>query len=391
MRVVKHKGLWIVVAVVAALAIAAWWPETIDVETAVVERGRLEVTIDEDGDTRVRSRYVVSAPVSGQLRRITLEPGDGVESGDIVARIDPAEAPLLDARTRAEAAAAVAAAGAARGEAQAALAAAAAERDRARTTAERQRSLFEKGAVSRDELEAAETQLVRAEAAATRAAAAVDRARQEERAALARLAPPASAGRTVDVRAPAGGRVLRRLRESAGVVAAGEPLIEVGDTRAIEVVVDLLSDDAARVAAGDVAHLDTGSGVLDGRVRAVEPAGFTRVSALGVEEQRVNVILDFDEPPPASLGDAFRVGVRIVEWASDDVLQVPIGTLFGAGDTWTVFVVEDGRARRRPVEVGRRTDRAAEIVAGLEAGATVVMHPPDLLEDGARVRVKPAL
>ena len=401
MRIWKHARLAVVVAVVAAIVAVALWPETTAVDLARVDRGPLQVTIDEDGETRVRERFVVSAPVAGRLQRIALEPGDPVVRGrTVVVRLVPAESPLLDPRTRAELAAAAEAARATVGQAQA-------ERDRAAATLEmaeaslrRQEKLAAAGGVSREDLESARTTLKTAEGAFRAAESGVSRAEYELQLARARLQTPRPpGGRTVDVVAPVDGVVLKRLRESESVVPAGEPLLEIGDPLRLEVVADLLSTDAVRISPGNPVLIDQWGGrhALQARVRRIEPSGFMKVSALGVEEQRVNVIIDFEAPAAAAsaLGDAYRVEVRVVVWQEGDVLKVPVGSLFrpsalaepgeGRGDEWAAFVVNDGRARLRIVELGQRNNEEAQILSGLEAGQAVVLHPPDTLVDGAPV------
>lgn len=387
----KHARLLAAVIVVGAIAVMAMWPETAEVDVAEAVRGPMLVTIDEDGQTRVTERFVVSAPVAGQLQRIRLEPGDHVTEGrTVLARVLPADPPLLDPRTTAEAGAAAAAARAAVGQAAAERDRAAATLAQARTDLAQQRALFQGGAVARDDVEAAETALRTAESAFEAAEFAVARARGELQAANARLQRPGSAARAVEITAPVSGVVLKRLRESEAVVAAGEPLLEIGTAGHLEIVADLLSTDATRVSPGDRVLVEQWGGgtALEATVRRVEPSGFTKVSALGVEEQRVNVIIDFVDAAGAAgvLGDGFRVEARIVVWQDDNALKVPVGTLFRRGDDWAVFVVEDGRARLRRVDVGERNNEEAQIIGGIHAGQTVILHPPDTLTEGTRVR-----
>jgi HlyD family secretion protein len=350
----------------------------------------VQVTIDEEGETRVRDRFVVSAPVMGRVERIELEPGDPVVRGKtVVARLTPAAAPLIDPRTQGELSAAVEAARAVVGQARAERDRAAAALARAQSTARRLETLLKSGAISGDELEAAQTTFKTAEEALRAAEFSVARAEHELELARARLRPSQPGGRTVDVVAPVDGVVLKRLRESASVVPIGEPLLELGDPANLEIVSDLLSTDAVRVSRGDTVLIEQwgGSHALEGRVRRVEPSGFMKVSALGVEEQRVNVIIDFtDENESASLGDGYRVEVRIVVWRDDSVLKVPVGSLFRRGDDWAAFVVENGRARLQVVQLGQRNDREGQVINGLSEGQTVVLHPPDTLTDGRRVR-----
>ena len=404
----KHKRLILAVLVVLAIVAMAMWPESMEVDVASVERGVLRVTIDEEGETRVRQRFVVSAPVSGRLQRIELEPGDRVIRGQtVLARLLPAESPLLDPRTRAELTAAVEASRAAMGQAQAERDRAATALDRARTTLLRRQELAKGGAIARDDVDAAETAVQAAAEAARAAQFTVERTEYELQLARARLQAPASSGRTVEIIAPVDGVVLRRLRESEAIVPPGEPLLEIGDPSRIEIVADLLSTDAVRVPAGAPVLIEQWGGPepLHGRVRRVEPSGFMKVSALGVEEQRVNVVIDVNdvpalegrsertEPGPGAdmarrLGDGYRVEIRVVEWEQSDVVKVPVGSLFRRGDQWAVFVVENGIARVQQIQLGHRNDVEAQITAGLSPGQTVVLHPPDTLTDGARVRMR---
>jgi HlyD family secretion protein len=392
----RYSRVAIVVLIVGAIVAVALWPESIEVDVVQVTRGAMQVTIDEEGETRVRQRFVVSAPVSGRLQRIELEPGDPVVRGKtVVARLMPAASPLIDPRSRAELTAGVEAARAAIGQAQAERDRAAAALARARSTLGRQQALAKAGAIARDQLEAAETAVRTAEEAHRAAEFTITRAEYELQLARARLqGPVAAGGRTVDVVAPIDGTVLRRLRESESVVPVGEPLLEIGDPAQIEIVADLLSTDAVRVRDGVPVLIEQwgGNHPLHGRVRRVEPAGFMKVSALGVEEQRVNVIIDFVDSSGGArqLGDGYRVEVRIVIWDEGDVVKAPVGSLFRNGDGWAAFVVEGGVAHLRPVQLGQRNDTEGEILEGISPGQAVVLHPPDTLTDGMRVTVRGA-
>ena len=390
----RYLRVIVVVLIVAAIAAVALWPESMEVDVVQAARGPMRVTIDEEGETRVRQRFVVSAPVSGRLQRIELEPGDRVVRGKtVVARLTPAASPLIDTRSRAELTAAVEAARAAIGQARAERDRAAAALARARSTLARQQELAKAGAIARDQLEAAETSVRTAEEAHRAAEFTITRAEYELQLARARLEGPAGAGgRTVDVVAPIDGTVLRRIRESESVVPVGEPLIEIGDPAQIEIVADLLSTDAVRVPEGAPVLIEQwgGSHPLEARVRRVEPSGFMKVSALGVEEQRVNVVIDFADSAGGArqLGDGYRVEVRIVVWEEDDVVKVPVGSLFRSGDGWAAFVVDEGVARLQPVQLGQRNDTEGQILEGLSPGQNVVLHPPDTLTDGMRVTVR---
>ena len=391
-RLLFNRRVLISVAVVAGLLAVALWPKTVPVEVGTIARGPLVVTVDEEGTTRVRERFVVSSPVAGRVLRIELEPGDAVKRGQVVARIRAETPPLLDERTRAEGQAAIESARAALGRARA-------DEQRGRATlahlqreVTRVRGLVQAGALSTQELEARETEAKVAGESVNAAVFAVQAATSELQRAQARLAPshPEAAGRIVSVTAPVSGVVLKRMRESESIVPAGDPLIEIANPQRLEIVADLLSTDAVRVKPGARAIIEQWGGdkTLDARVRRIEPAGFTKISALGVEEQRVNVILDFVDPATAwaALGDAFRVEVRVVLWESPSVLLAPTSALFRVGDSWAVFIVDADRARRALVTLGHQTGQQAEVVSGLSEGARVILHPVDTLTDGARVK-----
>lgn len=376
-------GLGIVAAIVYA-----WWPKPVSVEIGVVRRRPLDVEVVEEGQTRVRDRFTVAAPITGMLQRIELDPGDLVEAGAVIARIEPPAPALLDDRSRHEAEARLAAARAAQRRAETAVAKARVAREQATREAERGRALFEGGAISaqsREELELSEQLAIRDLAAAETERASAEAEVMAARARLGEL-PPGRAG-AVPVTAPAGGRVLRVLRDSAGPVATGTALVELGDTGELEVVVDVLSSDGARIEPGMPVKLEAWGGEREiaGAVKYVEPSAFTRISALGVEEQRVNVIVRIPEPPP-SLGDGFRVEARIITWHGDDVLSVPISAVFRDQGRWAVYAVEDGRARLRHVELGHRGALAIEVVRGLADGQRVVLHPTDRIRDGVKVK-----
>ncbi len=378
-------------AIVAAFALALG-PQRVAVDLAPVERGTVEVAVEEDGRTRVRDRYLVTAPVSGTLERIVLEAGDAVEAGDPLARIDGPASALPDPRTEAQLRVRLGAAEAGVERARALVDAAEAAVTDARAELRRQEVLLEGGSGSPMAVERAGA-LLRAREAELRSAGFTVRAAEGEVEDL-RLAlggGGAGSGGALLIRAPVSGTILRVHRESGGAVGPGEPLVEVGDASALEAVVDLLSADAVRVSAGAEATLSGwgGDGVLPARVRRVEPAGFTRISALGIEEQRVNVILEPGEPAGwAGLGDGFRVEARILVERAEGVLRLPAGALFRSGDGWAVFVVEGGRLRERPVELGRRSQASAEVRSGLDEGDRVVVYPSDRVADGVRFRAR---
>jgi len=391
-RLLFNRRVLISAAVVAGLLALALWPRTVPVDVGTVTRGALVVTVDDEGMTRVRDRFVVSSPVGGRVLRIELEPGDPVKRGQVIARVRAEAAPLLDERTRAEAQAAVERARAALGRAQAEEQRARASLAQLQRELARVRELAKDRVVSSQELETREADVRVAEASLNAAIFAVRAATSELQGALARLTPTNTnaAGRVVTVAAPSDGVVLKRLRESESIVPPGDPLLEIGDPTLLEIVSDLLSTDAVRVKAGARTIVEQWGGdkTLDARVRRVEPAGFTKISALGVEEQRVNVILDFMDPAAAwaSLGDAYRVEVRIVIWEASNVLKVPTSALFREGDRWAVYRLDGGRAQRAVVELGHQTAQEAEVKSGLADGARVVLHPGDAIADGTRVK-----
>lgn len=385
----KRIVLIVLGAVALGAIVRAWLPSPVAVDTAVIERGPLVVEVAEDGVTRVRDRFVVSAPASGVLRRIELDPGAVVSPGDLVAHLDPPDPVLLDDRTRDEAIARLAAARARGRHAEAAVARAKIARDAAVREADRARALVARGAISgaeRDHAESQEQLSIRdvAGAESERAAAAAEVA--AIRAILDRGKPGARA--PIAVTAPAAGRVLRVLRDSAGPIAAGTPLLEIGDPHAIEIVVDVLSSDATRIRPGMTATIEGWGGEpFTARVATVEPSAFTRISALGVEEQRVKVVLEANAPP-AALGDGFRVDARITVWRHTSVLTVPSSAVFREHDRWAVYAIEEGRARLRHLEVGHRGRLAVEVTAGLPGGTTVIVHPGDRVTEGTRVRAR---
>lgn len=389
------RWLLVVLAVGGVVALALW-PAPVPVDVMPSTRGPLAVTVDDEGETRVRHRYVVSAPLTGRVLRSELEAGDPVVRGTTVVARVRAEAPaLMDARSRAEAEAAVAAARASLGRAEAELRSAAATAQLARAELGRQRDLSAAQLTTRQALDAAQSNARAAEEGVRAAEFAVAGARSQFDQATARLMAPTleASGRVLTLTAPADGVVLKRLRESESVVAAGEPLLEIGNPATdLEIVSDLLSTDAVRVKPGAKVRVEQWGGdrVLAATVRRVEPSGFTKISALGVEEQRVNVVMDFEDPAEAwnALGDGYRVEVRIVIWEAADVVKVPTSALVRQGDRWAVFVVDGDRIRRVTVAVGQRNAEEAEIPSGLEAGAQVVVHPNDRVVDGALVEVR---
>ena len=399
MRTRNKIALGIAAAALAALVVWALRPQPQLVETASVTRGAFEQTVSDDGKTRVRERYVVSAPLAGRVERIELKAGDPVREGQVVAVLTPSMPAFLDARTVRELEARVGAAEAQRLRAAAEVQKVEAQVAQARSDLERAKMLSHEGYVSATALEQTRLALVTAEKgqeAARFAEHAAIHEVEQARATLVRYRAE-TAGKVVgarwEVKSPITGSVLKVVQESEGVVALGAPLVEVADPRSLEAVVDVLSEEGVAIRPGMPARIELGSGVppLAARVRRIEPAAFTKVSALGVEEQRVNVVLDFAEPldKVQTIGDGFRVEAHIVTFRADDAVKAPVGALFRRGKDWAAFVVEEGRARLRSVKLARRNGQEAQIEQGLEPGETVVVYPSDALEDGARVKLQP--
>jgi HlyD family secretion protein len=377
------------------LAIIGWGlsPKPIEIETGVVARSPLTVRVSEEGKTRIRNRYIVAAPVAGKMRRVPLKPGDEVKAGEtLLTEIEPMATPLLDPRARVQAEAVVSMKEAARKQAaqtldaqQAALKMAEADRDRIRAV---QRA----GTVSDSDRDRAEgdasikASQVRASEFALQV---LDYELAQARAALER--PDASsAGNLVEVKSPVSGRVLKVMQESEMVVTPGVSILEIGDPADLEIEAEILSRDAVTIHPGDAVSIEQWGGdpPLNGRVRRVEPAGFTKISALGVEEQRVIVLSDLIDPPPAakSLGDRFRVEVRVAVWHSDDVPVVPSGALFREGNAWKTFVFKEGKAKLVSIEAGHTDGRTTEVLSGLSPGDEVLLHPPDTVKADTSVR-----
>ena len=380
---------WIAIGagLVLLVAVLVMRPETLPVELVEVTPSALSVTIDEDGVARFRNHATVAAPITGRLLATTFRAGDSVTRGQVIARITPAP---LDERSRTQAEAALAAARSTRaqGEArarQAEVVLGQARRDRAR--AER---LSSAGAVSAREVEAAQSVERLRERDVDAAESAVEAAKQAERQAgqaLLGTGALATAG-AVDVRSPLSGRILRLLEEHERVLIAGTALLEVGSGDEVEVEVDVLSSDAARIRPGTRMIVRVPDGPeLQATVMRIEPAAFTKISPLGVEEQRVNVIGRFSNPP-AGLGDRFRVMASIVLWSAESVLTIPSSSLVPSGEGWGVFVVENGRARLQPITLGHQGKRTLEVLSGLTARELIVAHPDERVRNGARVTGK---
>ena len=391
-HLLRRLVTWLAVAALVALVAWGFWPKAVLVETAALSRSPLTVRVSEEGKTRIRNRYVVAAAVAGRMRRVALKPGDEVKAGaTVLTVIDPVAAPLLDPRAREQAEAEVSMREAAGKQAAESLAAARAALKLAEADRDRVRAVHRSGTVSeadRDKAEG-EASIKAAELRAIEFSLQVNDFRlAQARAALTRP-DVGSSGGEVEVKSPVSGRVLKVMQESEMVVTPGVAILEVGDPRDLEIEAEILSRDAVAIHPGDSAEIEQwgGEAPLKGRVRRIEPAGFTKISALGVEEQRVLVLCDLIEPPPAAktLGDRFRVEVRVAVWHSDDVLVVPTGALFREGNVWKTFVYRDGRAVATEVSVGHSDGRLTEVLSGIEAGTEVLLHPPDAVKHATRV------
>lgn len=392
----SRKLLLIILALALILAVVwGYRPKPILVDVAPVTRGPLRVTIEEEGRTRVKDRFLVSAPIAGFARRIEFKVGDRLSAGQVVCELEPPRTEALDSRTRARAEARAQAAEAAYSAAKERIGVARAEAEYAQARRDRLRKLTVRGSAAQDELDQAEAQARQTQATLAAAQAAGQTARFERDEALAVLAAyggEAEGGqpRPLPVRAPVEGRVLKVLRQSAGMVAPGMPLLELGDPTSLEVEVDVLSADAVRISPGIRVAFQRwgGPAALEGRVRLVEPYAFTKVSALGVEEQRVLVIADLTSSREewVRLGDGYRVEAVFYIWEGETVLQAPASALFRTSEGWASFVFEADQVRRRLVRLGHHGGITAEIVSGLKEGDLVVVHPDDRLADGARVR-----
>lgn len=386
---------WAGAALLLTLIIAGLWPKPLPVEVAVTSRGDLLVTVNEEGMTRVRNRYVISSPVGGQLERIDWKAGAAVKAGEtILAVLDTSGADLLDARGEAQAEARVKAAQANRELAGARLARAEAAAALSAQELARLKTLTERGAVSRQELDGA----IMRDATAVQEVRAAEFSRQiaefelqQAQALLLRGQPDGKAsGTPLVIRSPVSGRILRVFQESTRVVPGGFPLLEVGDPTDLELRVEVLSRDGVAIQPGARVWVEQWGGEksLEARVRLVEPSAFTKISALGVEEQRVYVVADFVSPPEErlTLGDSYRIEARVQVWEGKGVLRVPAGALFQRGDAWQTFVAKDGRARLTTVRVGRSNGLETEILEGLVQGDRVVVYPGDQVRNGSRIR-----
>lgn len=408
MRTIWIKRVGWALAIGVLLSGAVWfaWPRPISVDLATVTRGPMEVTVDDEAKTRVRHVYTVSAPVAGKVLRIShpagehgisIHIGDQVKAAEtIVALMQPTVPSFLDVRSREELQAMLAASDAAVALAEAEVRRIEAALEFSRGEYKRAEALARTSTIAPRTLEKARLDVQTNEAALASAKAQIDVRRSERASVAARLIDPTSVTSQstnpsccIQLRAPVTGVVLKIIQDSEAVVLPGTPLVEIGDPRDLEVVADLLSTDAVQIKAGSLVRIDGwGGSPIEGRVTRVDPAGFMKVSALGIEEQRVRTIIDFAEPPEtwSRLGHDYRVIVHVTVWSAESVLRVPVGALFRKGDDWAVFSVVDGRARTTIVKIGNRNSRTAEVSSGLSEGAQVVLHPSDRLSDAVSVQ-----
>lgn len=397
MHVPRYIGWTGLVVIIVIALVLGFLPQPRRVDVAMVSIGPMQVTVEEEGKTRVIDRYVISAPVAGFARRIELEVGDTIQLGQSLLDLEPLRPQVLDARSRAEAKARVSAAKAALQAAKQNARAARADAELAQLEYLRIKDLRKTGQVS-EELEDQAAAKARASKATQRSAEfAVEVAQHELEAAQTALLYSAAkdSGKPaehIDITAPINGRILKVYRDSEGVVEAGQPLIEVGNPKALEVEVDVLSADAVQIKPGMRVVFERwgGDDPLEGLVRLVEPVGFTKVSALGVEEQRVLVITDIVSDPRQwqRLGDGYRVEARFILWEADNVMQIPASALFRYQDGWAVFVLRNGRASRRLIKTGQRNGLIAQVLDGLKENETVIVYPDDTIGDGSRVKVR---
>ena len=393
MKIPRKLLSWVVAALALALLTWAALREPVQmVSVATVARGALEQSFLEEGKTRLKQRYVVTAPLAGQVRRITLQPGDTVRAGQMLAQIEPVSASLLDARARSQAQAEVASSEAALQAARQRISAAESASAVAQKELQRLGTLAASGMVTASVLDQTRAQADSAAAALGTARADVQMAQQRLTGARALLGDEGRGGhgKLVSVTAPADGVVVKRTVESATAVPVGQVLLEIGNPQALEIEVEVLSSDAVRLKPGTRARVLRwgGEGVLEASVTRVEPGGYTKISALGVEEQRTRIILDFATPPEkwSALGDAYRVEVEFILRQEQDVLQVAGNALFRHADGWAVYRVEDETARRTPVQLGLRSALASQVLGGLQAGQKVIIQPDDRIREGTRVR-----
>lgn len=397
----RKKALWrklplyLVAAALLAFIVTGLMPKPHPVDLGAVTRGPLTVSVLEEGKTRIRHRYVISPPVAGYLRRVPVRAGDPIVAGDtVLAVIQAAPSSFLDPRARAQAEAAVRSAEAARLQKNEMAQSAVSELELARKELARAKQLREKGAIAVQEFDTAASRVEMLQnqmGSANFALKVADFELEQARAALLQASEGPESGKPIEVHAPVSGFVLNVYEESAKTLTPGLPIMEVGDTRDLEAEIELLSSDAVNVKPGADVSIEQwgGAAPLHGKVALVEPGAFLKVSALGVEEQRVKVRVNFTNLPEGVLGDRYRVEARIVTWSGDNVLQVPTGALFRRGNEWMTFVADNGRARLAKVSIGHTNGIAAEVTGGLSEGRQVILHPPDTITDGAPIKPRP--
>jgi HlyD family secretion protein len=389
----RKLAFWSVAGALVLAMVYALQPRAVEVETGVVHQGPLTVYVSEEGKTRIRNRHIVAAPVAGSMQRVTLKAGDTVKAGEtVLTRIEPTLSPLLDARARSQAQARVDAATATRSRANEDIEMSRTGLKYAQANWDRIKNNTDKGTVSdtdRDTFEREAEMKMREVRSAEFALQVADFELVQAKAALQQIDKPSAGGAFIEVRAPVSGVVLRVQQESATIVAPGAPILEIGDPTDLEIEAEILSRDAVTIKPGALVTVEQWGGdePAKARVRRVEPAAFTKVSALGVEEQRVLVLSDFTEQTPAlkALGDRYRVEVRVAVWHSDDTLLVPAGALFREGSEWKTFVFDAGSAKAVVVKAGRTDGKLTQVLAGLKKGDEVLMHPPDTVRDGTSV------
>lgn len=390
---------WIIIIIVTIVVILAilygFMPRPVPVDLVKASRGPLRVTIEEEGKTRVKDRFIISAPVAGFMQRVELEIGDTVKKGQTLVKLEPLRSNVLDPRSLAAAEAEVSSAEAALKVAEEKARATGADEKYAKSKLERMKKLYEGGYISKNDMDLAETEAKRTEANRLSAEAEVKVAQFELDKARTALRYSAAEGTRnsksiVLVSSPVNGRVLKIHRKSEGVVNSGEALIDIGDPKTLEVKIEVLSANAVNIKPGTLVLFERwgGDSALSGRVRVVEPAGFTKISSLGVEEQRVPIIADITSLPESwqRLGEGYSVEARFIIWEGKDVLQIPASALFHKGESWAVFIAKNGRAQQREVKVGHRTGLTAEILSGLAEGEDVIAHPDDSIKEGTRIR-----
>ena len=389
----QHPAITVIAVLITLLLVWGFWPQPVLIEAIKVKRAPLTLSIEEEGRTRVIDRYIISAPVDGVACRMQLHVGDPVKQGQVLLSITPLESQVLDPRSRAQAKAKVAAAESALRAAKEQARAATAAAQFAATELKRLRPLVKKELISREAFDKAATEAQTSTASKRSADFNVEVARYELKAAQTVLEYSAGTSHEpaerVPVSSPITGKILKVARECEGPVRTGEPLLEVGDPSALEVEVDVLSADAVKIKPGMKVLFDRWGGEqpLEGIVRIIEPVGFTKISALGVEEQRVLIISDFTSAADLwqRLGDGYRVEAQFIIWHEENVLQVPASSLFRFQQGWAVFVTEGNHAKRRVVKVGKRNGLIAQILDGVNEGETVINHPSDEVEDGRKV------